>query len=283
MSACSGTISAGTAVSSVTTACPGVPIVLSLSSFTAASGITYQWDTSSTGTGGWGAYVGATTVPFIFTPPAGKTYYYRCNATCTASGSTSTSTTVAVSVGGSGLPYLETFESTSTGTFPTCTGVTYSGYYDGFYVHSASTKPSWYPSSLANHTTSGSNFLLGGYRLGMIDYTPDYFFTPGFYLQAGKTYQFSYWYVADGYGPYSIGAYMGNDQTKGAMTTAIGPTISTNTTSYAQYTTTFNVTTDGFYFIGLMNSQSTYWYGMAFDDIELERASSLYGYPCLCG
>lgn len=283
LSACSGSITAGTALASITTACPGVPVVFSLSGFTAASGITYQWDTSATGTGGWGAYGGATTVPFIFTPPPGKTYYYRCRTTCTSSGSTSTSTTVSVAVSGSSLPYLETFESTSTGTFPPCTGVTYSGYYDGFYVHSGSTKPSWYPSVLANHTTGGSKFLMAGYYLGMVDYTPDYFFTPGFALKTGKTYQFSYWYVADGYGPYTIGAYMGNGQTKGAMTTAIGPTMTTNTTSYQQYVTNFTVPADGVYTLGLLNSQSTWYYGMAFDDIELKELPPCTGTPSYAG
>lgn len=284
LSACSGSISAGTAISSATTLCPGNPLSLTLSGFTAASGITYQWQSSTTGSGGWTSMTGATTMPYTFTPGPG-TMYYRCITTCTASGSTSTSTTVTTTVSGSALPYFEDFESTSAGTgaFPPCTYNTYAGYYEAFYVHSTSTIPSWYPTYLDNHTPGGSQFLFAGYYLGLNypDYL-DFFFTPGFNLTTGKTYQFSFWYVTDGYDPYTLGAYIGNSQTRAGMTTALAPDIYVNNSSYEQYVQNFTVATSGSYFIGI-KVQGTYWYAMNIDDIGLMELPPCTGTPAYAG
>lgn len=277
--ACSGKPTAGTAVASITTACPAVPVTLSLSGSTLSSSISYSWDTSSTGTGGWGLAGTSTTFAGVwaFTPPTGTTLYYRCRATC---GTLSdTSTTVAVTVGTSSLPYSETFESTSYGVFPPCTYATFVNSYEGFYVYDYTS----YPSSITNHTPGGNNYLFAGYYLGMNDGTPDFFFTPALPLDTGKTYQFSYWYNTDGYGPYTAGAYYGTAQTKAAMTTAIGPDIYPNNTSYQQYVASFSVPASGNYFMGIKISQDTYWYGMAIDDISLIELPPCTGTPAYAG
>ncbi len=277
--ACSGKPTAGTAVSSTTTACPSVPVTLSLSGSTLSSSISYSWDTSSSGTGGWSLAGTSTTFAGVwpFTPPTGTTLYYRCRATCGTS--SDTSTTVAVTVGSASLPYSEDFESTSYGVFPPCTYATFVDPYEGFYVYDYTS----YPSSITNHTAGGSNYLFAGYYLGMNDGTPDFFFTPAFPLIVGKTYQFSYWYNTDGYGPYTAGAYYGTAQTKAAMTTAVGPDISPNNTSYQQYVASFSVPTDGNYFMGIKISQNTYWYGMAIDDIGLIELPPCTGTPSYAG
>lgn len=278
LSSCSGAISAGTSHASASTICSGLPVYLTLTSFTAASGITYQWDSSSTGTSGWGTISGATTMPYTYYPPGGKTLYYRCRTACTASSTTSTSTTVAVTVTGAGLPYLEDFESTSAGSFPTCTYATYaSPWGDGMEVRDYGS----YPYSLDNHTSGGYNYLYAGYYTGMYD--PDYFFTPGFYLTPGKTYQFSFWYNTDGYGPYTMGAYIGNDQTKAAMTTALSSDIYPNNTSYEQYVANFTVATAGSYFVGIKISETTWWYGTVIDDIGLIELPPCTGTPAYAG
>lgn len=277
LSACSGSISAGTALGSSSTLCSGIPYTLTLSGFTAASGITYQWQKSTTGSGGWSNIVGATTMPYTHTPPVG-TLYYRCITTCTASGSTSTSTVVTATVGGSSLPYVEDFESTSAGSFPSCTYATYaSPWGDGMEVRDYGS----YPYSLDNHTPGGTNYLYAGYYTGM--YSPDYFFTPGFPLTTGKTYQFSFWYNTDGYGPYTIGAYIGNDQTASAMTTAIGPDIYPNNTTYQQYVTNFTVGTTGSYFVGIKIQETTWYYGVVIDDIGLMELPPCTGTPAYAG
>lgn len=277
LSACSGSISAGTALGSSSTLCSGIPYTLTLSGFTAASGITYQWQKSTTGSGGWTNIVGATTMPYTHTPAVG-TLYYRCITTCTSTGSTSTSTVVTATVGGSSLPYVEDFESTSAGSFPSCTYATYaSPWGDGMEVRDYGS----YPYSLDNHTPGGTNYLYAGYYTGM--YSPDYFFTPGFPLTTGKTYQFSFWYNTDGYGPYTMGAYIGNDQTASAMTTAIGPDIYPNNTTYQQYVANFTVGTTGSYFVGIKIQETTWYYGVVIDDIGLMELPPCTGTPAYAG
>lgn len=277
LSSCSGSITAGTALGSASTLCSGIPYTLTLTGFTAASGITYQWQKSTTGTGGWTNISGATTMPYTHTPSVG-TMYYRCITTCTASGTTATSTVVTSTVGGSSLPYVEDFESTAAGSFPSCTYATYaSPWGDGMDVRDYGS----YPYSLDNHTPGGTNYLYAGYYTGMYD--PDYFFTPGFNLSTGKTYQFSYWYNTDGYGPYTLGAYIGNDQTKAAMTTALSPDIYPNNTSYEQYITNFTVGTTGNYFIGIKISETSWYYGLVIDDIGLIELPPCTGTPAYAG
>lgn len=266
--ACTGTPTAGTAVASTTTACPGIPVKFSLSGSSLASSITYTWDTSATGTAGSFVAAGTSTSvggAWSFTPPKGRTLYYRCRAVCSAGGSTATSTTISVTSSGSGLPYTEDFESTSTGSFPNCaTASLIRSTYDGFYVKSSASYPSW----LTNNTPLGSKYLFAGYYVGVWDGTADYFFTPQFDLSTGKTYRFSYWYNTDGYGPYTVGAGIGTSQTKSAMS-SIGPDMSVNNTTYAQYVTNFTVSTTGSYYLGLKNKQGSYYYGCSFDDIGL--------------
>lgn len=252
LSACSGSVTAGTAVVSASTLCSGTPLSLLLTGFTAASGISYQWQESTTGTGSWTNISGATTMPYVFYPSLG-TKYYRCYTVCSASSTSDTSTTVTCTVSGAALPYFEDFESTAYGDWPDCTDATYkSPYGDGMIVYDYGS----YPSSLDNHTPGGSNYLYAGYYTGM--YSPDYFFTPGFYLETGKTYQFSFWYNTDGYGPYTMGAYMGTDQSKAAMTTALSSDISPNNTTYQQYTANFTVATNATYFFGIKIQETTW-------------------------
>ena len=90
---CSGSPSAGTAIASTGTACPGTPFVLNLSSSTLASSLSYQWQSSSDGTT-WTNISGATTLPFSTTQSAPT--YYQCLVTCTVSSSSVASSSVYV-------------------------------------------------------------------------------------------------------------------------------------------------------------------------------------------
>jgi hypothetical protein len=92
---CSGTPTAGTSLASSTSLCSGATTTLSLPTATSGVGISYQWEQSSTGTGGWTNVVGATTATFIASPTA--TTYYRCLVSCTTSGLSAYSTVVLVS------------------------------------------------------------------------------------------------------------------------------------------------------------------------------------------
>ncbi len=92
--ACTGAVTAGTAVSSVPTVCPSVPYSLYLTGSTLASGITYQWQSATSATGPFSNIAGATNSSYQATQTVDT--WYQCIVTCTASGSTQTSTIVGV-------------------------------------------------------------------------------------------------------------------------------------------------------------------------------------------
>jgi hypothetical protein len=92
--ACTGAVTAGTAVSSVPTVCPSVPYSVSLTGSTLASGITYQWQAATSATGPFTNIAGATNSSYQATQTVDT--WYQCIVTCTASASTQTSSVVAV-------------------------------------------------------------------------------------------------------------------------------------------------------------------------------------------
>ena len=92
--ACSGAVTAGTAISSVPTVCPSVPYTVSLTGSTLASGITYQWQSATSSTGPFTNIAGATNSSYQATQTVDT--WYQCIVTCTASASTQTSSVVGV-------------------------------------------------------------------------------------------------------------------------------------------------------------------------------------------
>lgn len=110
---CSGNPVAGNAVSTLTNiVCPGSSFTLSLTGATVASGITYQWQ-SSTNTSTWTNILGATTASYT-TTQSSALLYYRCVVTCNGSLSSNSSTVqvTAASTSYTTLPFTETFETT---------------------------------------------------------------------------------------------------------------------------------------------------------------------------
>ncbi|PQJ09142.1 hypothetical protein CJD36_020325 [Flavipsychrobacter stenotrophus] len=107
-SGCSGTPAAGTATAGSANICTGGSTTIALSSATTSSGISYQWQ-QSTSAGGPFTNVtggsGATTL--VYTTPttlaASTTTYYQCVSTCSSGGSTNTSNAASVTVW-SGMP-----------------------------------------------------------------------------------------------------------------------------------------------------------------------------------
>ena len=91
---CSNPVLAGAAVSSPANACPAQNISLSLIGATNASGLSYQWE-SSTDNALFTPISGATGANYITTQ--NTTVYYRCVVSCIA-GSTSTSSSVQVNM-----------------------------------------------------------------------------------------------------------------------------------------------------------------------------------------
>lgn len=92
--ACTGTPVAGTASSSVDSTC-GTNFDLSLSGYSLASGLTFQWQSSSSGAvGSYTNIVGATS--YSFSTMQSATTYYQCIVTCTSSTLTATSNAITV-------------------------------------------------------------------------------------------------------------------------------------------------------------------------------------------
>lgn len=84
---CAGTPTAGTASALPSTPCPGLPVTLNLAGQTAAANLAFQWLQSPTGLPGtYTPILGATTVPYSYTPAPGSTNYFRCIVTCTNPG-----------------------------------------------------------------------------------------------------------------------------------------------------------------------------------------------------
>ncbi len=107
-SSCTNPIAAGSAVSNPANACPAQNITLSLSGATVASGITYQWQSSTDGIS-FTDIAGATNSSYGTTQST--TVYYQCVATCSA-GSTSTSSPVQVDMN----PFYNCYCTVSNGT-----------------------------------------------------------------------------------------------------------------------------------------------------------------------
>jgi hypothetical protein len=84
---CSGTPNAGSASISVASGCAGSALTLSATGLTSGSGISYQWQSSPTGTGSWTNISGATNPTFSPSGPA-TTTFYRLVTTCSNGGAT---------------------------------------------------------------------------------------------------------------------------------------------------------------------------------------------------
>ncbi|MEO8768946.1 MAG: GEVED domain-containing protein [Ferruginibacter sp.] len=94
-SACSGTPAPGATLTTQTSACPGIPFTLSATNGTGGSGVTYQWQSSSTGGAGSFTDIGGATNS-TYTTTITATTYYQVVVSC--NGTPGTSTPVQVSL-----------------------------------------------------------------------------------------------------------------------------------------------------------------------------------------
>lgn len=91
---CSGTPNPGNTIASSASICAGAPVTLSLQNAVSGSGVTYKWQSSLTGPGGYTDIAGATNSTLTVVPTAST--YYQCVVTCSAGPATGTSTPVHV-------------------------------------------------------------------------------------------------------------------------------------------------------------------------------------------
>lgn len=96
LAGCVGTPTAGAAVSTATSVCSNSPYTLNLNGTSAATGMSFQWQSSPNGTAWSNLGSAQAYVPYIVSTQTATTHY-RCIVTCTASAMSSTSTPVVVS------------------------------------------------------------------------------------------------------------------------------------------------------------------------------------------
>jgi hypothetical protein len=93
---CSGIPNAGVAAISSSSGCSGVNFTLSATDLTAGTGITYQWQSSSSSSGPWSNIAGATSTSL--STSATSTTYYQLVTTCSNSGQSNTTNVVSYSI-----------------------------------------------------------------------------------------------------------------------------------------------------------------------------------------
>jgi hypothetical protein len=118
--ACVSPVSGGTSAASSTSVCPNQNFNLSISGQTLASGLTYQWESSTTATGPWTAITGATNLYFTTSQTSDK--FYRCVVSCASASSSAPSTAVQITT----LPNL------AAGTYTIGSGGTYASFTSAF-------------------------------------------------------------------------------------------------------------------------------------------------------
>ena len=118
--ACVSPVSGGTSAASSTSVCPNQNFNLSISGQTLASGLTYQWESSTTATGPWTPITGATNLYYTASQTSDK--YYRCVVSCASASSSAPSTAVQVTT----LPNL------AAGTYTIGSGGTYASFTSAF-------------------------------------------------------------------------------------------------------------------------------------------------------
>ncbi len=163
------------------------------------------------------------------------------------------------------FPWTEGFESitsVSTTTFPNC------------WLEGNGTN--W--NSLSNSTTVYNDARTGSKYIGCYysSASSHRLWTPGFQLTAGVSYDFSTYFVGDGYSGWT-GEIVYNTTASATGETTMGASIitssttSTSGTNYAQITRTFVPSVTGVYYFGIKVTATGVPYGyLGFDDFKLE-------------
>ena len=113
LNTCSGTPTTGIISSNSTTVCAGSSVSFSSSTYTIATGMTYRWQTSATGSDPWTntTTTSASSYSFTFSTPV----WVRRVDTCTNTGQFAISNAVQISINAAtyaSLPFTESFEAT---------------------------------------------------------------------------------------------------------------------------------------------------------------------------
>ena len=170
-----------------------------------------------------------------------------------------TFTTLCVPV--SAFPWTESFENVEIPDFPIC-----------WFKESGN----WVTTNNANSTydadaRTGTQFLRERYSA-----SNSYMWTPGFAVEAGVSYDFSFWWAGDTYAGWDGDVFYNHFQTSEDATFIANFVESgtTTTKTYAQFLYRFVPDEDGVYYFAIrINSTSSPWY-LSFDDFRFEETPS---------
>jgi hypothetical protein len=258
---------AGTTAATSTLACFGQSIGLSLTGATALPGLSYQWQSSPTGTG-YTAIVPTASLATT-TQTISSSLYFQNVLTCGSF--TSASTPIQVMVVGTttnSVPYFEGFEGIiANNQLPNCSWMA-SNLPTICQTYSATPPPTVY-NRIPKSGTKFASFRYGTNTAG------DYFYTNGIQLTAGVNYQATADYITDGATGWSeFRLLYGTTQSTTGLTSIAAATGALQNTTYNNLLGTFSVSTTGLYYIAVKAiGNGTPWY-LTFDDLKVEVAPS---------
>ncbi|MCC6370026.1 MAG: hypothetical protein IT236_03365, partial [Bacteroidia bacterium] len=246
---CSGNPAASSVVTPTLVQCPGTPVGLSLSNTYTTSGVTIQWQSSTTSSVGPFTSITSATNQVVNSPTMAANTWYAAIITCTNGNATTNALAGMVQIAGTttnNVPYFENFEGISgLNKLPNC---------------------SWLCPTMgttcATYTSTQSNNRLpySGSKFASFYYTPagtSYYYTNGIYLNAGVTYSTGLMYTTDYYGYTNwsdLSIMLGTTQTTTGLVTLAstnGPAVSP---SYKLLSNTFTVASSGLYYVAVKAS-----------------------------
>ncbi len=262
------------------------PTAIATSNVTTNSA-TITWTAStSTPANGYEYYVSTSNVaPIATTTPTGSVaagittadlsglsdssiYYVWIRSVCSSSDSSvwssvATFTTPCLSL--SSFPWTENFDSMPTigaGIVPTC------------WTNITGTK-AWTSSNTASTTFNAPNSAPNYMRIAYSNTVASSLWTPGFSLNAGQSYDFSFYYNTNG----TTSSYIGftgnvlvNTSASASGASDLGPFITSTqgTSAYTLYTVSYTPTASGTYYFALnVSATSAPWY-LGVDDFKLD-------------
>jgi hypothetical protein len=259
-------------ISSANPICGGETITLSVNGGYTGSGLTYQWKSSPDGVT-WTNMTGETNSTLTVSPSVNT--YYRRATTCTFTGTISNSNAILETVNGTVTPpYTEDFESIAVDNdYPNCMTSTSLNSYTFTYIAPTGSY------NQTNHTVGGGKSKYASFKYAC----DDWFFTPMLNLTGGVAYDFSFWYITDGYSGWNtLEAKFGTAKAPAAMSgTVTGCTVSNATnTTYQQLTGAFTPAVSGTYSVGIHCASTYSPYYLSIDDINLSASAPMTYTSC---
>ncbi len=243
-----------------------------ISSGITSTDATLSWTGNLTATGYTLEYRQVGTIPYTSVAVAGTTttitgltvgtsYEWRVTSNCAGAVPTAVSTQVTFTTvcNTSSLPYTQDFEGiTANNQIPACMAI------------SSTSKCLTYITQQTTYNRtprSGSKFASFVYGTAA---TGEYFYTVPLQMTAGVTYQFSTWYITDGFtGWTNLDAWVGPNQNSTGLVAISGASATNLTnTAHQELAGTFTVPTTGVYYVALrcLATSFTPWY-LSFDDM----------------